>query len=214
MPIFFEKDINACTKLGIWHIAEEENFFLHKVLPQRNVMHPHKRLQHLAGRYLLKYLFPDFPTELIKLADTRKPFLEDEAYHFSISHCGDYAAAIVSKANRVGVDIEVPVSKINKIKHKFLSVDELLIVHRTAQPEEASELFTKHITLCWSCKEAVYKWYGTGEVDFKEHMVIENLKQLSATDFRAEICFRKKEITLLKLDCSLFKEIVLSYVLT
>ena len=47
-----------------------------------------KRLQHLAGRYLLYALFDDFPLEEIVIADTRKPFLENEKYHFSISHCG------------------------------------------------------------------------------------------------------------------------------
>lgn len=62
---------------------------------------------------------------LIKVADTRKPFLEDEAYHFSISHCDDYAAAIVSKTGRVGVDVETPSFKIDRIKKKFLNENEL-----------------------------------------------------------------------------------------
>ena len=95
MPIFYQQDIDDSTKLGIWKIEEDEDFFLEQVPLQRDITHPHKRLQHLAGRFLLKYLFPDFPVKLIKIADTKKPFLEDEAYHFSISHCDDYAAAIV-----------------------------------------------------------------------------------------------------------------------
>src|SRR5213593_4162170 len=93
MPLFFVKDIDPLTRLGIWKIEEDEAFFRAAVLPQRNVSHPHKKLQHLAGRYLLKVLFPDFPVSLILVADTRKPYLENEAYHFSISHCGDFAAA-------------------------------------------------------------------------------------------------------------------------
>ena len=101
MPIFYQQDIDENTRLGIWKIEEEERFFLNQVPLQKEITHPHKRLQHLAGRFLLKYLFADFPVKLIKIADTKKPFLEDEAYHFSISHCDDYAAAIVSKTERV-----------------------------------------------------------------------------------------------------------------
>ena len=121
MPIFFQQDIDRSTKLAIWKIKEEASFFLAQVPLQREITHPHKRLQHLAGRYLLNYLFPDFPLQLIQIADTRKPYLEDEAYHFSISHCGNYAAVIVSKENRVGIDIEMATEKVNRIRHKFIS---------------------------------------------------------------------------------------------
>ena len=107
MPIFFQQDIDENTRLAIWKIEEGEDFFLASVPLQRDITHPHKRLQHLAGRYLLKYLYPDFPIELIRIADTKKPYLEGEAYHFSISHCGDFAAAIVSSQKRVGVDAMV-----------------------------------------------------------------------------------------------------------
>src|ERR671933_536341 len=155
MPIFFQQQVNAFTKLGIWEIQEDDQFFLQKVIPQRNVSHPHKKLQHLAGRYLLKYLFPDFPVELIQIADTRKPFLKDEAYHFSISHCGNYAAAIASKYNRVGVDIELMTYKIAKIQHKFLSEEERQLVNRQSYEQQTSNIVP--LTLLWSCKEAVYK---------------------------------------------------------
>src|SRR5947209_20459434 len=119
MPIFFQHNIDESTRVAVWKIEEEESFF--NVPLQRNITNPHKRLQHLAGRYLLKFLFADFPLELIQIADTRKPFLQDELFHFSISHCSDFAAAIVSTRNRVGVDIEVVGDKIQKVQHKFVS---------------------------------------------------------------------------------------------
>ena len=123
MPVFYEH-INDFAKIAIWHIAEEKNFFLAKVPLQREITHPHKQLQHLAGRYLLPELFTDFPLEEIVIADTKKPFLENEKYHFSISHCGDFAAAIVSNTKRVGVDIEKVNEKIGNIFPKFLSEKE------------------------------------------------------------------------------------------
>lgn len=175
MPIFFQQDIDADTKLGIWKIEEEENFFLSSVSPQRNVSHPHKKLQHLAGRYLLKFLFPDFPLSLILIADTKKPYLEDEAYHFSISHCGDFAAAIVSKTKRVGVDIEIPTEKILKIAHKFLHPHEQKDIH-ALQNFERKEL----LTLYWSSKEAMFKWWAKGNVDFSEML------RLSGSNYNKE----------------------------
>ncbi len=154
MPIFFQQDINEHTKLAVWKIHEEEDFFLQHVPLQRSITHPHKRLQHLAGRYLLKYLFPDFPLKLIQIADTQKPFLEDEAYHFSISHCGNYAAVIVSNEERVGIDIELVSEKVEKIRKKFLTETEWAeAMHHWNQPFEA---VVNLLTLIWGCKEAVF----------------------------------------------------------
>ena len=166
MPVFFQQQINESTRLGIWKIEETEEFFKANVPQHRDVTHPHKRLQHLAGRFLLQYLFPDFPYELIKIADTRKPFLPDEQYHFSISHCGDFAAAIVSKDKRVGIDIEIPTDKISKIMYKFLSAKEHELFH-LIQPDKGRIPFA---TLLWSAKEAVFKWYGNGGVDFRKEI--------------------------------------------
>ena len=163
MPLFYQQDINQTTRLGVWKIEEEEDFFLRSVPLQRSITHPHKRLQHLAGRYLLRFLFPNFPNEEIEIADTRKPFLPDEQYHFSISHCGNYAAALVSSTARVGIDIENITPRVEKIKHKFLHPDELLFVHKHEKAKQ-----TELLTLLWSSKEAMFKWWGRGDVDFSE----------------------------------------------
>jgi len=168
MPIFFQHQITETTRLGVWKIEENEGFFKNNVPLQRNVTHPHKRLQHLAGRFLLQFLFPDFPYELIRIADTRKPFLPNEQYHFSISHCGDYAAAIVSRDHRVGIDIEIPVEKIVRIRDKFLHKKE--IIHFPVSD-------IQYLTLLWSAKEAVFKWYGDGGVDFREHIHLRQLRE-------------------------------------
>ncbi len=208
MPIFFQQDIDGSTKFAIWKIEEPESFFLSQVPLQRNITHPHKRLQHLAGRYLMKYLFPEFPLSLIRIADTRKPFLEDEAYHFSISHCGDYAAVIISTENRVGIDIEEPSYKVQRIRHKFLSSEDAAIF----QNKEANEL--TFLTLAWSCKEAVFKWYGKGEVDFRKHIHLKRFEKLEGNDFSVEIKFTKEQECQLEVDGKLFKNICLSYLVT
>lgn len=182
MPIFFQHEVSENTRLGIWKIEETEEFFKGNVPLHRDVTHPHKRLQHLAGRFLLQFLFPDFPYQLIEIADTRKPFLPNEQYHFSISHCGDYAATIVSKDSRVGIDIEIPVEKIVKIADKFLNEKEYSIFN--IQHSISDDPLTTHhslLTLLWSAKESVFKWYGDGGVDFRKHIQLNKSKKSNET---------------------------------
>ena len=171
MPLIYQHQINDSTKVGVWHIIEHESFFAEKVQLHQNINHPHKRLQHLAGRYLLTQLFLEFPLIDIKISTTKKPYLKDNTFHFSISHCGNYAAAIISTKNCVGVDVETPQQKITLIQHKFLSKQELLILKNY----EANEV--QKIIMAWSTKEAIFKWYGLGEVDFKKHIIIKNLQK-------------------------------------
>ena len=207
MPLLYKQQINAATKIGVWHITEEENFFLQFVPLQRSITHPHKRLQHLAGRFLLLEMFPDFPLSLIQIADTRKPFLEDEAFHFSISHCGDYAAVIVSTQNRVGVDIEIPHYKIERIQHKFLSQKEKYLVEGIAGNT------IEMLTMAWSIKEAMFKWYGAGQVDFINDMEIKAIYK-TPTGFDAECIFKKEKNVILKLENIIMEENNLSWVVT
>jgi phosphopantetheinyl transferase len=224
MPIFFPQDIDGSTKLAIWKIEEEASFFLAQVPLQREITHPHKRLQHLAGRYLLNYLFPDFPLQLIQIADTRKPYLEDEAYHFSISHCGNYAAVIVSKENRVGIDIEMATEKVNRIRHKFISGAENKMLNAQCSMLNG-QLTSKHdnlstsqplnlSTLIWSCKEAVFKWYGLGSVDFKEHMTVQRIIAVDEKSFETIMRFKKMDEMFLSIRSCFFDELCLSYVVT
>lgn len=213
MPIFFQKQIDHHTKLAIWKIEEEEGFFLQHVPLQQWITHPHKRLQHLAGRYLLRYSFDDFPVELIQIADTRKPYLEDEAYHFSISHCGDYAGVIVSKTKRVGIDIELFSDKVQKIRHKFLSLaEEEMMDAYFASSDVFAQPSLRFLILMWSCKEAIFKWYGWGNVDFKEHMQAASIAQRDGPHFTTTFLFKKDGEQLLPLHSLFFETLCLSYI--
>ena len=75
MPLFYQHNINDSTRLAVWKITETEDFFLQKVSAGKEIIHPHKRLQHLAGRYLLQILHPDFPFDLIEIAESKKPLV-------------------------------------------------------------------------------------------------------------------------------------------
>jgi phosphopantetheinyl transferase len=209
LPLFYSHTINETTRLAIWHIAEAEDFFLEKVPISRLITHPHKRLQHLAGRYLLQYLFPYFPIHLIQIADTRKPYLPNESHHFSISHCGDYAAAIVSTTHRVGLDIEVPVERIRKIQHKYLSEKDGGLKLENMAATEA----IKRLTLAWSAKESIFKWYGLGEMDFRNHMFLNRISAEGETG-TIDAIFAKNDSIDLELSYQIFEPLILSWLAT
>lgn len=217
MPLFFQQAIDESTRLGVWRITEDESFFA-GILLQRSITHPHKRLQHLAGRHLLRFLFPNFPLALVQITDTNKPYLNDDMYHFSISHGGDLAAAIVSTDKRVGVDIEKVRDKINRFQHKFVSASEqAILANTTLTPQQQSGAFefsTQALTLLWCCKEAVFKWYGKGGVDFKEHISVSKIETKRENEFLVHAVLLKDEPGTLQLNVRFFDDWVLSYVVT
>jgi 4'-phosphopantetheinyl transferase EntD len=206
VPIFFQHDIDQHTRLAVWKIGEPESFF--DVPLQRTITHPHKRLQHLAGRYLLRYLFPDFPLDLILVAGTRKPYLENEAYHFSISHCGDYAAVIVSQHKRVGIDIEIPTEKVLRIQHKFLHTEEAHMLNEWTAPSDVQKA-----TVVWSAKEAMFKWWGRGEIDFSEVLRVQTEILGESGTFKAKF-LKPGFATRFNVYYRLFPSLVLTWVAT
>lgn len=172
MPLVYQQDINLTTKIGLWYITENEDFFVQQqIAAGREITHPNKRLQHLAGRFLLKVLFPDFPYHLVQIAHTRKPFIQNDLFHFSISHCGEYATAIVSNNKRVGVDVEMFTSRVLKVNHKFLGNTEQQLIEQLASTQ--TEQYIQLLTTAWSIKESLFKWYGDGELDFIKHLHIQ-----------------------------------------
>jgi 4'-phosphopantetheinyl transferase EntD len=212
MSLFYQHNINAGTKLGIWRIEEPEDYFLMHVPVKRDVSHPAKRLQHLAGRFLLPYLFSDFPLSEIQIADTRKPYLVDEKYHFSISHCGNYAGVIASNSNRVGIDIEIISPRIYNIFHKFVNEREKVFLEEW---EPLTQMHLQLTTILWSAKEALFKWYGLGQVDFKEHMQLSGpVVFLSNEWIELPFTFYKAEEVHAKIMAKVFGDIVLAWVIT
>lgn len=212
LALFYQHNINHTTRLAIWRIEEPEAFFLEKVPLKQDVTHPYKRLQHLAGRYLLRVLFEDFPLDEILVADTRKPYLPGEKFHFSISHSGNFAAAIASSDARVGIDIELVTSRIEKIAHKFLAPAEKDFLQSW---ELFDQLRMELTTVIWSSKEAIFKWYGDGQVDFKTHMNLAGPLNYASNEWmKVPFLFLKNTTSRLELNARIFNPLVLSYVVT
>jgi len=203
MPLFFQEAVNATTQVAVWHITEPESFFLEKAFLQRNINHQHKRLQHLAARYLLQVLQPEFPYADIQIADNNRPFLSDNRFQFSVSHCGDYAAVIISTDKRVGIDVELPTEKVISVSPKFLHTDE----QRFFADDDLAKL-----TAAWCVKEAMFKWWGMGEVDFSEVLRINNF---ALEEGAVSAMFKKEAFEIpLKVSVKQVNELLISWVVS
>ena len=148
----------------------------------------------------------------ILVADTRKPYLENEQYHFSISHCGNFAAAIVSNSQRVGVDIELVTPRIHTISHKFLTDAEKTFLEDW---ELLSKVHLELTTILWSAKEAIYKWYSVGSLDFKAHMHLAGPITFDPNEWvKLPFIFKKNTEIELTVMARVFDPLVMAYVVT
>lgn len=170
MPLIFSEIIDRDTKIGVWEITEAQDFFSPRTGLPSGITHPQKRLQHMAGRYLLTEMAPSIRLQEISISSAGKPLLTGSGPHFSVSHCRNRAAVIVSDTHEVGVDVEYPNEKIRLISHKFLLPEEKEML-LAAEPDEVNCL-----TMAWSIKESMFKWHGRGGVDFRNHLHINSLQ--------------------------------------
>jgi phosphopantetheinyl transferase len=207
LPILFQHTINNKARLSVWKIEEPEEYFTEQITLPHLPANPHKRLQHLAGRYLLKQMLPDFPVEKIVAVSGNKPYLSDHSYQFSISHSSDIAAAIISHEKQVGIDIEIISDKAIRVGRKFLHENEL---HLATKDEQADSAF--HHTLMWSIKETIFKWYGLGSVDFREDMLIKKIS-FNQDENMAE-CFFRKTDQVLDVRFTRMKDMVVSWLVS
>lgn len=168
MPIIFQHSTSNRPLLAVWKIAEAADYFSAKVPLNRSIAHPQVQLRHLAARFILDELMPGFPYENIEIAPSGKPFLPGNDVQFSLTHCGDYAAAILSGSGAVGIDLEATGDRIFRIRHKFLSDEEQELLRTTAGLSDLQEgpLAAQWLTRAWSAKESVYKWHGEAGIDF------------------------------------------------
>lgn len=171
MPLYYQQDINENTRLAIWEIAEDPAFFLPSVGLRYPVMHPQKQAQHLAAGYLLLQLFPDFPYHDMVYPAAGRPFVPGNHFYFSLTHSGNMAAAIVSKSVAVGIDMELISDRVLRVRHKFLSEEEWRWVG-SYNGEEKRNL----LTLLWTVKETVYKWYNRPGTLFNREILVDSFE--------------------------------------
>ncbi len=159
------------VQVGIWHITENPDELLEFIhLTDRELelyqtfSHTGRKSQWLASRAALRCILPpSIPANFI-YDEHGKPMLAENARFISVSHSGDYAAVVCSKNASVGIDIEELRDRIERVKERFLCAQELAGLD--------TEYRLEKLYVLWGAKEALYKLYGTPEVDFKRDIYI------------------------------------------
>jgi len=90
------------------------------------------------------------------------PFIEGEGF-ISISHSKNIVGIATCLDFKIGLDIEPISHKIEKIKHKFLSIGEVEKVDGSSLVE---------LTKVWSGKESLYKISGTKGINFRTQLEV------------------------------------------
>ncbi len=163
---------------AIWKIEEPESFFIQATgLVFPGIRNEKRRMERLAGRFLLKFLQEDFPLHHILPDAHDKPRIAGNKYFFSISHSWPYVAAVVSPDTEAGIDIQRWHPRMHTLQQKFLSPEEQLLAGND----------DKIITLAWCAKEAAYKWQGNRKVDFIAQLPIIRISPSATGTFDIEI---------------------------
>lgn len=170
MPLYQEWSPDDHSLAAIWHIDEPEDYFLDRTGISSAIAHPRKRIEHLCGRHLLQHIKSDFPLLHIAPDQHDKPRLPQNRYFFSISHSYPYVAAVISDREECGIDIQIWKARIAQIAYMYLSQAEQVLC---APPD--AEPYPELLTLAWSVKEAVYKWWGRRGVEFIDDLPIRNM---------------------------------------
>jgi len=201
MALFKEWEPDAHSLAAIWKIEEPEAFFVDQTGVSSDIKSDKRRVERLAGRFLLQFLKQDFPLHRIYKDAQDKPRIPDDRYFFSISHSYPYVAAMISDKGECGIDIQTWHDRMETLQHKFLS-------------EREQQFFkndTRLITLAWDAKEAAYKWLGQRGIDFIEHLPIGSFSELDDYYFFELMVGRPGDTRPLSIEAFLFEDFGLAF---
>lgn len=167
MPKWHEWQTSRNADVNSWLITENEDFFLFALKDApldwhslEKIHNSYKRLEWLASRLLVWQTCQTIPFK----DEYGKPYLLGKTHEsISITHTKNMVALIKSPYS-CGIDAEWVSDRARKVKHKFLSPQEL------THFQQASDTV---LTVLWSIKEALYKLNGKPNIEFKKHLHID-----------------------------------------
>jgi phosphopantetheine--protein transferase-like protein len=201
MPLY--KQFNhSDSQVSIWKIEEDIEFFESKFSAHPDIQNESRKLQWFATRHLVNQMLGG--NQVIGKDAGGKPFLKNGSGHISISHTQSLAAVILNNQKNVGVDLEAFNPRIERIAHKFLTENEITAI----KPGEKIE----KLILYWSAKEALYKLYGKGGIEFKTQLLIEPFELQKQGMLTANITGIPEPMKDLQVHYDFFDDHVISYV--
>ena len=133
----------------------------------RAITNQKRKCEFLSIRKSIQTLYDE--NEFIAYSYHGKPNLALSGHKISISHSKGLLGILIHPKVEVGIDLQHESPKIIKIKSRFMSIDEL-----TASNGDEWQLLTY-----WCAKEAMYKYYSKGNVEFSKNLFMDpfELKQ-------------------------------------
>ena len=179
MPILFVHKVNPETMIGVWHCTEEADHLRSKLILDpadekiySSFRNNRRKIQWLGCRMILSAFLQTHEVG-IRYDTYGKPSLIDNPATISLSHSGEYSAAILSTTHTAGIDLEEVRERIARVADRFLSIHELSIVSGDERLEK--------LTLFWCVKEAIYKIVGRPDLDIQHDLSIESFPYLCAS---------------------------------
>lgn len=170
MALVKHENIDEVTEVGVWRLEEGEHWYLEQLnlteeeLSEINAYLPKKREEWLASRWLLHEMSGREVRGKVLKDAFGKPHLEHSEWTISLSHSVD-CAAVLASANACGVDIQRLENRILRMAPRFMSAVELRNVDTAIDVEK--------IHVYWGAKEALFKLYSEGNVDFRQNLIVE-----------------------------------------
>ncbi len=202
MPLLFTQTIGDAV-LGVWSKLETAEQLLPMICLHdadkavyEQIGNDRRRTEWLTTRIVLRELL-NCDTTIGHDADG-KPYLIDCDSFISISHSKNMVAVMLAKQN-LGIDIEQITARTTKVRHKFLTGNEL----------GWCKTDTEH-TLVWTVKEAAYKLNGCG-LEHTEVEIEENPNFVQVADYNVVI--RKNAPVRKNCHSQLVGDNILSYII-
>jgi 4'-phosphopantetheinyl transferase len=180
MPFLQEFNLAGGIRAGIWQITEtaDELFAVADLNNSGKSIYKTfrsdlRKRQWLAYRVLLKHLLAPLTAD-IYYDGNGKPGLDSGSHYISVSHAGEFAAAVCSEKDAVGIDIEKIKDRIERVKERFLQKNELESLTMENRLEQ--------LYIYWGGKEALYKLNGKPNVDFRNDIYIHPFDYLCNTN--------------------------------
>ncbi len=157
------------ARLLVWELTEsieilneQLNLIESDIVEFNKIVSEKRKLEFLGIRVALKTLLGK---EIqIEYDGEGKPHLADKSYHISVSHSNRWISVMAHPSRKVGVDIECPTDKVQKLYKRFLC--------ETEQKELSDGKDIRQLLLAWSAKEALYKIIGKEAIDFANQLRI------------------------------------------
>ncbi|MBO7144218.1 MAG: 4'-phosphopantetheinyl transferase superfamily protein [Salinivirgaceae bacterium] len=202
MPLLFTQTIGDAV-LGVWSKLETAEQLLPMICLHdadkavyEQIGNDRRRTEWLTTRIVLRELLNRDVT--IAHDSNSKPYIAENKSFISISHSKNMVAVMVAEQN-LGIDIEQITARTTKVRHKFLTGNEL----------GWCKTDIEH-TLVWTVKEAAYKLIGSG-LEHTEVEIEQNPNFMQVADYNVVI--RKSALVRKNCHSQLIGDNILSYII-